>query len=171
MAGGKALESLILRSQGAACGAIYQKVPNGIQWVGGGKSFPCKSPVDFMGLLTDGTARSLVFDAKECKLVTRFPVGHKDHVSPHQLEQLIRYGRSGALAGLLVAATSTRRLYWLSWRYLVNAPPSYPWDDPRMVDIGSAAMAIDWRKVATADALPPRVSKVRPAGLAVGRVR
>lgn len=145
---GKGLETLVLASQGQV---VLLKVPNGVQWLPGGKTVPKAGPCDFIGLHLP-TKRMVILDAKECGLVHRFDVGDGSKVKPHQIEELVRFGRAGAIAGLLVERTRTRQLYWLPWQMLDvrPLPPSYQWDE--LYEIGPSTHAVQWDKVLTAAA-------------------
>lgn len=135
---GRHLESLVLASQGTV---TLTKIPNGVRYLPGGKTIPCKSPVDFAGTV-HGSGRAVWLDAKQCDLKGRFPVGNKDHVTPQQIAELVRHGRAGAVAGLLVERTGEDELYWCDWSILTNAPPSYAWKD--LAYVGSSKLAVNW---------------------------
>lgn len=139
---GKSLESLILASQGAY--VVLEKVPNGVKTLAGGRVVRCKSIVDFMGTVTS-SGRAIVFDAKQCDLKHRFPVGNADHVTPDQRATLIRHGKAGAIAGLLVNSTYWQLLYWLSWQQLQAGTPSMRWSE--LTTIGLSTHAVDFGKL------------------------
>lgn len=139
---GKTLETLVLNSPGLT----IVKVPNGIRYIGGGRKIAEKSPCDFFGVTDSG--RAVVFDAKECGSDTRFPVGDKTHVEPHQIKQIVQFGEKGAVAGLLVMRMKTDSLYWIGWKRLIDVPPSFEWDDMRFLcSVGS----IPWNLIIEAD--------------------
>lgn len=143
---GKGLESLVLASQGDV---VLLKVPNGVQYLPGGKTVPKAGPVDFVGLHLP-TKRMVILDAKQCDLVHRFPVGNTSSVKPHQIAELIRFGEAGAVSGLLIESTRHRRLHWLPWQMLMRCPPSYPWAS--IPEIGPSTHAVQWDKVLAAAA-------------------
>jgi penicillin-binding protein-related factor A (putative recombinase) len=138
--GGKRLETLVVSSQQ---GVVLTKMPSAARWIGR-KTIAVKGPCDFFGMYL-ATREFLIFDAKECELATRFPAGNPDHVRPHQIEELTRYGRNGAISGLLILRTTTDDLHWLPWEMLVDCPPSYRWEE--IPHVGSAKVAIDWDRV------------------------
>lgn len=142
---GRGCESLVMASQTLVC---LDPVPRGIRYLPGGKAVPAASLVDFVGIVRD-SGRLVCLDAKECHVKTRFPVGNADHVSPKQIEFLCRYGRLGALAGLLIESTAHARLHWLPWRMLDPLPASYPWEE--VPEIGSTAFTVNWNLVMEVD--------------------
>lgn len=162
---GTHLEQLVLTSQGAV---TLTKIPNGIKYLRGGDKVPVKGPVDFMGCYT-GSGIALVLDAKEgggASLNTS-----TDHVAEHQRLALLRFWDAGAVSGLLCLSTRTDTLYWLPAPKLHPRRPSVPWGE--MVEIGSAKYAIDWRRVASADAwargwLTPKATDVAARAAARG---
>jgi hypothetical protein len=143
---GKVLEALILNSR-SGYGVELEHVPNGVQFIGGGKTIPKKSPVDFGGSVV-GTGRAVWLDAKECHKAGSFDASD-DKLKRHQVDLLIRQGRAGAIAGLLIRCSTTERLHWLDWRLLVDRRPTYPWGE--LPDVGDAkAYRVDWAAVSRA---------------------
>ena len=142
---GRRCESLVLASQTLVC---LDPVPRGIRYLPKGRAVPAASLVDFVGLVRD-SGRFVCLDAKECHLKGRFPCGDASHVSPKQVEYLCRYGRLGALAGLLIESTAHHRLHWLPWWMLDPLPASYPWD--QVPEIGSTAFTVNWGLVMQVD--------------------
>lgn len=142
---GSHLEKLILASSGGDM--LLEKIPSGSRWIGPGKSVPTKSPVDFMGVWRP-TMRCVVLDAKTCSLAgPSFPLGNADHFPEHQREQIVRFGKHGAVAGLLILRMKTDMLYWISW-HTIDGPmgrASIAWDD--MAWIGPAGKAISWELI------------------------
>jgi hypothetical protein len=141
---GRGLESTVLASQ--AKGICVDKIPHGMRHIGGGRTVPVPGPVDFMGTLA---GRSLVFDAKQCARKTRFNLGDRTMVKPHQRERIIRHGEAGAIAGLLVEATAFGLYLWLDWRYLKHDVASIPWDDACWIELGDTAHAIRFDRLIT----------------------
>jgi penicillin-binding protein-related factor A (putative recombinase) len=143
---GRALEALVLASQGP--GVAITQVPNGVRWLRGGNTCPTKSPVDFFVTVN---GRAVVFDTKRCAVASRFPVGNPDHVTPAQVAEVVRHGRAGAVAGLLVENVKAETLHWLDWQQVRSPPPlspSLPWE--HLVVVGDVKHAIDWRRVVAA---------------------
>jgi len=124
---GRSLETVIDASQrNVVC---ITKIPSGAKWIGPRKMVATKSPVDFMGVVC-GTGRAIVFDAKTCNLARSFPVSNADHFPEHQREFLIRHGRAGAIAGLLVESTRMGAYFWVNYHWLiVTSVGSYQWGD------------------------------------------
>lgn len=144
MSKGSSLETVVLASQTLIRAT---KVPNGVKYLRGGRTVPTKGPVDFFGICRR-TKRLVLFDAKQCDLAQRFPVGNTDHLPPHQRDLLITYGREGAIAGLLIEATRLRRYFWLYWESLVSCPPSYQWNDgDHLHDLGPTTHLPLWDRV------------------------
>lgn len=109
---------------------------------------PVQGPCDAMGTLPGG--RSVVADVKKCDLVKRFKCD-RDHVPEHQREKLVRHGRMGALAGLLILSTRQGRWYWATWRLLVKRPASLLWDELLPVgDVPSWGIIDRWDRQAAA---------------------
>jgi hypothetical protein len=137
---GKSLELIVSNGGGVI---EWTKVPNGVQYLPGGKTIPKKSPVDFIGTVI-GTGRAVFCDAKQDADKTAFDA-KRDHLKPHQVAELIRHGRAGAISGLLIESTAHGRLHWLPWVRLVNWQPTYRWED--VLDLGPSNAAINWRWV------------------------
>jgi penicillin-binding protein-related factor A (putative recombinase) len=108
---------------------------------GGVKLIAQRGPCDAFGTFTiNGLA--VVFDMKECKNNTAFNA-QESCVHQHQVDQLIRHGGSGAIAGLLILASKTGTLFWLNWTLLVKRKPTYPWQD--LLAVGSLATGVAWK--------------------------
>ncbi len=103
-------------------------------------------PVDWVGTVC-GTGRSIHFDTKEGSIPTRFDI--RPVLTDKQRKHLITQGRAGAIAGLLIEAKhpSRQRFFWLPWEALVVDEASVKWEDPRLVDLGSARGPIDFRRI------------------------
>jgi hypothetical protein len=142
---GHRLESTVIASQGGVI--LVDKMPTGGRFHRGAPQL-IKGPVDYVGEVC-GSGRAIMFDAKECALQNRFPVGDRNLVKEHQRLFLIRHGGAGAIAGLLVEATHTEvaAFYWLDWRELLKNEASIQWDDPRMTRLGSSKFSINFRMV------------------------
>jgi penicillin-binding protein-related factor A (putative recombinase) len=109
---------------------------------GGVKLIAMKGPCDAFGTVR-ATGRSIVFDMKECKAVRSFDA-KLDHLPHHQVGELIRHGRAGAIAGLLVLSTRHGWLYWLDWKKLVQRKPTYPWDE---LEYAGTMHGVNWPAV------------------------
>jgi penicillin-binding protein-related factor A (putative recombinase) len=122
MSKGAGFEAVIEASQSLT---LLTKIPNGHKYLRGGHIQPIKGPVDFMGCVK-GSARAVVFDAKECSQLLRFPCGDRTHIPQHQVEHIVRYGSQGALAGLLIWAKhpSVGAYYWMNWTLMKGILPS-----------------------------------------------
>jgi penicillin-binding protein-related factor A (putative recombinase) len=142
---GRSLETVIVASQGRY--VTLDQHGQQARRIGGGQMVAVKGPVDFSGTVK-GSGRSIRFDAKTCAQVTRFPIGNRDHFPEHQRQCLIRHGEAGAVAGLLVEATSLGMYLWLEWPALVGTlPASISWDDSRWVDLGPTTHAIRFNRI------------------------
>jgi hypothetical protein len=122
----------------------------------GGKVIAKRGPCDFWGVVV-GSGRAIVLDAKSCDQATRFPIGNVTHFPDHQRRELVLAGRSGAVAGLLVAGTHEKvaALYWISWQDAQTRDKSIPWTDPRMQRIGALWSPIRWERIVAASSSPP----------------
>lgn len=107
-----------------------------------------KGPVDFYGL-ERATGRMILFDAKTDGTERRFNVAHHVRGREQQMEELIRYGRFGAHAGLLIESTVRKRYFWLPWPMLLPVCArrivSYAWEE--LIDAGDARRMIDWNPI------------------------
>lgn len=137
---GKSLELVVANGGGVI---EWTRVPNGVKYVRGGDTVPTKSPVDFIGTVI-GTGRAVFCDAKRCSQKTGYNA-QRDHLKPHQISELVRHGRAGAIAGLLIESTAEGAFYWLGWRDLQQNKASYRWAELRRV--GMSNVAINWRLV------------------------
>jgi hypothetical protein len=119
---GSGFEAIVLASQSLT---LVTKIPNGHRYLKGGNLQPIKGPVDFMGMVK-GSGRMMVFDAKECSQLLRFPCGNETHVPRHQVEHIVRYGSAGALAGLLIWAKhpGVAQYFWMNWTLMKGLLPS-----------------------------------------------
>lgn len=142
---GKSLEALILASPGA----VLTHVGQAAKRIQGGKVVAVRGPVDFFGTLAPG-GRAIAIDAKRCELVRRFPVGDLTHLPQHQRAELVRYGRAGAVAGLIVEAAARGQLYWCGWQWLEAPPPSLAWDE--LYYLGKSSEPVRWSDVVAANA-------------------
>lgn len=137
---GRSLESLILASQ---TDVLLTKIPLSARRMPGGKIVACAGPVDFMGgYREDG--RLIVFDAKQNKNPRRLPTGKKE-LREHQIEEIIRYGIAGFIAGLLCECSTTRTLYWCRWELLGRRRASIPWAE--MDEIGHSSEPVNWKAI------------------------
>lgn len=124
---GKTLERLITSEQTLPNReVVLTHVGQAARRIGEGKVVAVKGPVDFFGTVR-GSGRSILFDAKECGKPS-FDC-NTSAVKQHQINELVRHGRAGALAGLLILDTRSGWVVWLDWRKLEQRKPTYPWDD------------------------------------------
>lgn len=137
---GKPLESLIMASQGEV---LLTKVPQAARRIGGDRIVTTRSSCDFFGIHVP-TKRMIIFDAKMSDNPNRLQTS-ADHLPDHQRQELIRYGESGAIAGLLCWRTDDDTLYWCRWQVSVKPQPSIPWEF--MCCIGSPKFAIRWDRL------------------------
>jgi penicillin-binding protein-related factor A (putative recombinase) len=146
MGKGSSLEAIVLASQGNVIAVT--KMMAGARFIGKGRFIHQKGVVDFVGTVC-GSGRAICFDAKQCDVKGRYPVGNRDHLASHQVDYLIRQGRAGAVSGLIVEAThaSLAAFFWCDWDVLVANEPSMKWDDPRLLRLGSNRRAINFAMV------------------------
>lgn len=141
---GKSLETAVAMPNGVI---VFTKIPNGVQFKTGGDFFYTKSPPDFAGTVV-GSGRAVWLDAKRCGLVRAFNPS-TSALKQHQVDALVRHGRAGAVAGLLIEATEWDTYYWLDWTRLADLTetfrPVFRWGD--LPDLGAATHTIDWRRV------------------------
>lgn len=144
---GSAIEALVLASQN---GVRLTKVPTASKRIfRGGHQLVIQipGPCDFYGCFT-ANGRAIVIDAKSTDCITRIRLD-ESHFAEHQRQQLLIYGESNAISGLLCECTTTRAMYWCGWRSLGTRVPSIAWVN--MLAIGSSAVAINWQKILDAE--------------------
>jgi hypothetical protein len=94
-------------------------------------------PYDGCGVVEGG--RMLCYLVRSWPDKTAYPAHQLEHLSTEDRNGLLKAGRKGAHAGLVVAATATdvNVVFWLPWSLLETAHP-VKWTDPALVALGSA---------------------------------
>jgi hypothetical protein len=158
---GGRFEKLVELSAARQC-YVMPLPPIGAKRIGGGKLIPMKMPFDRI-VIRRGSGRAICFDCKSCHLAKSFPVGNKDHVPDHQIMELIRAGSDGVIAGLLIEASHVdlQMVFWLPWKHLMSRPASIPWDDERLIAIGSRDDLIDFDRIIAATIGKPAHEQMR----------
>jgi recombination protein U len=126
---GKGLEDRITKQnewyekQGVA---VIRKIPN--PWVvrRKGPHIVGANPVpsglcDFIGTSHLVGGRSIVFDAKECKLKTRFPL---KNIKPEQMDHLTETIKHGGIGFLIIDFTELNEMYYVPYEFILPY-----WDD------------------------------------------
>lgn len=121
------------------------KTRAGVRTLKGGRIIGCAGPPDFLGTIQGG--RSICFDCKQTSEKYSFPVAV---VPAHQRRWLVRNGRMGAVAGLLIEATAEGRLYWMGWKLLEGMGDRWEWK--QLVEVGQGA--IDWSLIVESSGAP-----------------
>ena len=146
---GQSFEQLVLSSGHDADGAVMElvAVKNFARRIvftrkDGTKEFKLieeRSPFDAVGVIYE-SAQAVAFDCKRIDAAS-FPVHHPNMVKPHQIKELMRLERAGAVAGFLVYCLRLGDYRWLggtaAWRASLRMKP-LQWDDPSWVVFGKA---------------------------------
>jgi|GEM_PF-4410288 len=146
---GKALERIVLTYPGVP----ITQVPQAARVIRkGGQAFTLRQrgPCDFFGCIN---GRMLVFDAKESGLAHRLQTSDC-HLPAHQRSELIRYGREGAIAGLLVMRTTDGALFWCDYRLLVMPGPSIAYEAMSALSRGGPVNWFEVERVSDSYKLP-----------------
>ncbi|MFB0841826.1 Holliday junction resolvase RecU [Paenibacillus oleatilyticus] len=109
--------------------------------------FEKPSTVDFDGTLAGG--RSIVFEAKQVKLETRFEL---KNIEEHQVEYLEKCHRLGAVSFILVEFESLRTIYLLPYESL-----KYYWDRRQSGGRGTQSIPLGDFEVNAWEVKPGRV--------------
>lgn len=109
-----------------------------------GKGFiPDFAPSDLIGTVR-GTGQSFITDAKSCQHPTLFKFAA--NVKPHQRDEIVRSGKAGAVAGLIVEAVAFGKVFWIDWTLLREPATSVYWTQPELICLGLLNVRPDlWR--------------------------
>lgn len=133
------------------CGRVMEfvEIPSGAKWIGKGRHVPVASPFDRAGAVY-GSGRGVFWDYKAVNpKVASLRVGDPKIFKPHEVDNLVRLGRTGAISGVLVSCGRYNDVRWMDARHLVMRVP-IRFDDPRWLILGPAGGPVPFRKLVEA---------------------
>lgn len=140
---GKHCEGIVLASQ---FGVTLTRAPLACRILPGGRAVKTPGPCDVFGT-HHRSGRAIVLDAKESSEPLRLDT-HEDHLPTHQREELLRHGRAGAIAGLMVESIVHARLFWVPWPMLVKRVASIGFDLMHEVGQNTIVARVHWDAIA-----------------------